>query len=78
LRAPATPAGELEVRLDNCEGEKVAVLPLEPAAVNQAVTKLPAVTIGARAGQHDLCFMFTQSKVDPFWAIDTIELVSAE
>ncbi len=78
LRAPATPAGELEVRLDNCEGEKVAVLPLEPAAVNQAVTKLPAVTIGARAGQHDLCFMFTQSKIDPFWVLDAVELVSAE
>ena len=78
LRAPATSAGELEVRLDGCDGEKVAVLPLAPAAANQAVTKLPAATISARAGQHDLCFMFTQSKIDPFWVIDAVELVSAE
>src|SRR5882762_8357255 len=28
LKAPRTPAGELEVRLDTCEGEPITVLPL--------------------------------------------------
>ena len=32
LPKPQTPAGELEVRIDSCEGEKIAVMPLAPAA----------------------------------------------
>ncbi|MGH8177425.1 MAG: family 20 glycosylhydrolase [Steroidobacter sp.] len=77
LRAPATPAGELEVRLDGCEGEKIAALPLASAATNHAVTKLPAAAITAQSGKHDLCFMFTQSKIDPFWVIDSIDFIGA-
>jgi hexosaminidase len=74
LRKPATAAGELEVRMDTCEGAKIATLPLEPARANQAVTKLPPVVLDARAGRHDLCLMFTQARVDPLWVIDSIEL----
>ena len=78
LRAPASPAGELEVRLDGCEGEKVAVLPLASAVANHGVTKLPVTMLGPRAGRHDLCFMFTQAKVDPFWVIDAVALLDGE
>ena len=74
LRKPATPAGELEVRVDGCEGEKIATLPLAPAAANFAVTRLPPASIARREGRHDLCFMFTQSAVDPMWVLDTVEL----
>jgi hexosaminidase len=74
LRAPTTPAGELEVRL-GCDGERVAVLPLAPAAANQATTTLPAAKIAPRPGRHDLCFMFTQSTIEPFWVVDAIDLV---
>ena len=45
LNAPSTPAGELEVRLDRCDGAPAAVLPLAPAAGNDAVTELPAVAL---------------------------------
>ena len=75
LRKPQTPAGELEVRMDGCEGEKIATLPLAPATKNYGVTSLPPVAIGKRTGTHDLCFMFTQAKVDPFWVIDVVQLV---
>jgi hexosaminidase len=76
LPKPATAAGELEVRLDNCEGDRIAVLPLAPAMSNYAVTRLPPTAIEARSGRHDLCFTFTRGSVDPTWVIDSIELAT--
>ena len=75
LRKPQTAAGELEVRIDGCAGEKIATLPLAPAAKNFAVTGLAPAAIGERAGPHDLCFMFTQAAVDPLWVLDAVQLV---
>ncbi len=75
LRKPQTAAGELEVRIDGCEGEKIATLPLAPATKSYAVTELAPVAIAKRTGQHDLCFMFTQAAVDPLWVLDTVQLV---
>jgi hexosaminidase len=75
LRKPQTAAGELEVRIDGCEGEKIARLPLAPAAKNYAVTPLPPVSIARRTGAHDLCFTFTQASVDPLWVLDAVQLV---
>ena len=75
LRKPRTPAGELEVRIDGCEGEKIATLPLAPAAKNYAVTELAPVSISRRTGLHDLCFTFTQANVDPLWVLDAVQLV---
>jgi hexosaminidase len=74
LRPPATPSGELEVHLDTCDGPKVAVLPLAPALSNDAVTRLSGPFPGA-AGTHDLCFVFTQKKLDPLWLLDWVQLV---
>ncbi|MFC4311372.1 family 20 glycosylhydrolase [Steroidobacter flavus] len=74
LSKPATPAGELEVRVDDCNGERIAVLPLAPAVGNFAVTTLPAATIKPREGLHDLCLTFTRKSIDPIWTIDSIEL----
>jgi hexosaminidase len=75
LRKPHSPAGELEVRVDGCEGKLVAALPLAPAVANYAVTRLPPAPIASNPGKHDLCFMFTQAGVDPTWVIDAVELV---
>jgi hexosaminidase len=74
LTAPRTPAGELEVRIDGCEGEPVTVLPLASAADNDAVTELPAASLGGAPGRHDLCFRFTQRALDPMWAIDWVQI----
>jgi hexosaminidase len=76
LHAPATADGELEVRLDRCDGERIASLPLSSAISNSAVTQLPAATITSHPGRHDLCFTFTSRAVDPIWSIDTVELRS--
>jgi hexosaminidase len=74
LRPPGTPAGELEVRLDGCKDAPIAVLPLAPAAGNDAVTVLPAAELPPLKGAHALCFTFTQRKLDPLWAIDWVQL----
>jgi hexosaminidase len=75
LRKPQSPAGELEVRIDGCEGEKLATLPLAPALKSYEVAKLVPAPIAQRSGTHDLCFMFTQTAVDPLWVLDAVELV---
>jgi len=74
LNPPRTPAGELEVRLDRCDGAPVAVLPLAPAAGNDAVTVLPAATLARQSGAHSLCFRFAQRTLDPLWTIDWVQL----
>jgi hexosaminidase len=74
LNSPRTPAGELEVRVDGCDGEPVAVLSLQPALGNNGVTELPAAKIARRAGKHDLCLKFTQRSLDPLWVIDRVRL----
>jgi hexosaminidase len=74
LNAPRTEAGELEVRLDRCDGDPAVVLPLAPAAGNDAVTTLPAAALAAVSGAHTLCFRFTQRSLDPMWALDWVQL----
>jgi hexosaminidase len=74
LRSPATPGGELEVRLDTCEGEKIAVLPLDEAGRRPGLSTLTA-PIQRRGGRHDLCFGFTAASVDPTWVIDRVTLL---
>lgn len=74
LAAPQTPTGELEVHVDTCGGERIAVLSLAPAVGNDAVTELPAVRLPRTPGRHDLCLRFTQRALDPMWALDWVQL----
>jgi hexosaminidase len=73
LHSPQTPEGELEVRLDTCDGERIAVQPLKDAAASQTVTAIGGA-LPAQRGRHDLCFTFTGKAIDPMWAIDWIQL----
>jgi len=70
--APTTPDGELEVHLGNCQGKTIATLPLAPAVKSDAVTVLPSAAIEGE-GVQDLCFNFSQRKLDPLWVIDWID-----
>lgn len=73
LRAPATPEGELGVRLDGCTGERVAALPLGAAARGPGL----GVVSGAlprRQGRHDLCLSFTARGVAPTLVLDRVTL----
>ena len=66
LPKPSTAAGELEVRLDRCDGALLARLPLESAARNDGVTELEA-RFPATAGIHDLCLQFAAPAIDPLY-----------
>ena len=72
---PSTPEGELVVFAGGCEGQRIATLPLAPAATNQGVTVLPEIELEPRTGgPQDLCFRFTQRTVDPMWAVQWVEI----
>ncbi len=70
---PAAEAGELEVRLDSCDGEILASMSLEPTRGQPALTALDA-PLRSHAGTHDLCLFFTSRSPDPLWVIDSVRL----
>ena len=74
LRPPATPGGELEVRL-GCAGERIAAIPLGDAARNAGLSTVTA-RLPARADKADLCLTFTSRAIDPFWVIERVTLTS--
>ena len=73
LLTPQTPEGELQIRLDGCDGEPVLSLPLAEAARNNGLTVLGA-DLPARAGTHDLCLRFAQPGLDPMWGVDWVKV----
>jgi hexosaminidase len=75
LHKPKTSSGELEIRLDDCNGPLFESASLAPALTNYGLTALPPILLNKQEGQHDLCFRFTRAKVDPLWVIGGIELV---
>ncbi len=66
--------GALEVRLDGCEGEPIAVLPLASARKSDGLTTLEA-PLPAQTGSHDLCFTFASGNHDPMWVVDEVALL---
>lgn len=73
LRAPATPQGELEVRLGGCAGAPIAAFPLGAAARGPGLGTVSGV-VPARAGVHDLCLTFTARSVEPTLVLDQVAL----
>jgi hexosaminidase len=69
-----TAEGELEVRIDGCEGEPAAIQPLAPLPDNALIAPLPAVMLPARPGRHDVCLRFARPRLDPMWALDWVEI----
>ncbi len=72
LRPPATANGELEVRLDGCNGELLASLPLTLAA--DAGDRVLTAAIPPHGGAHDLCLSFTARSIAPLTAVDWLQL----
>lgn len=70
---PVSPAGELHVRLDTCEGPIIATIPM-PEALPGSGTASARGSLVAQSGIHDLCMTFTQNGPDPFWVLDRLSL----
>ena len=68
------PAGELQVHLDRCDGELLAVAPIASllARPNGAEFDL---ALPPRTGAHDLCLRFASGKHNPLHVIDSVRLV---
>ena len=73
VRPEATPHGDIEVRLDSCDGRRIARLPLAAAAASDTQTTLHA-DLPALEGTHDLCLFATGDPKQGMWAIDTVTL----
>ncbi len=71
LRPPATPGGEVVVRLDDCAGPVVAKLPLADVRAG-VVTPLTAPL--AATGRHDLCLAMTGRTADPLHVLAWVRL----
>ena len=69
-----TPNGELEVRIDGCDADPEATVPLKPLPANDVEMTLPEVRVPARAGHHDICLRFARPRLDPMWALDWVEV----
>ena len=69
-----TPAGELELRVGDCRGEPVAVIPIARAAVNPGLSILGPAKIPPQSARGDLCLRFARPAIDPIWAIQWAEL----
>ena len=69
-----TPAGELELRVGDCRGEPVAVIPIAGAAGNPELSILGPVRIPPQLAAGDLCLRFTRTAIDPIWAVQWAEL----
>ena len=69
--------GELEVRIDGCAGERIAVLPLGAAARGPGLGTVSGV-LPRRAGVHDLCLTFTARTVEPTLVLDQVTLAPTQ
>jgi hexosaminidase len=66
--------GELEVRIDDCDGEPVATKELTAVPDNVWTKTLPQIRLPPRAGRHDVCLRFARPKLDPMWALDWVRI----
>jgi hexosaminidase len=76
LHKPASKDGELELRLDSCEGPPLDSASLTPAVKNHGLTVLEPILLNPVEGRHDICFRFTRAKIDPIWVIGGVELIA--
>ncbi len=75
VRPKATPAGEIQVHEDTCDGPLLATLSLAPATRSKLQTTLTA-DIPPVAGKHTLCMFATGDPRDGLWAIDKVRLLT--
>jgi len=74
LYPDAPPHGELEIRLDTCQGKVIGSLDLSPTP--GAVTTR-RVNLAPQSGVHNLCFLFARRSVAPVWTITDAQPVPA-
>ncbi|MGO4702373.1 family 20 glycosylhydrolase [Dyella sp. 2RAB6] len=74
-RQAATPHGELELRLDRCDGKPFAVLPLPDPTTSPAHFVLDAAL--SANGTHTLCLIVTGAPANPYYGVGSVQLDKA-
>jgi len=74
LSPALTPNGEFEVRLGGCAGPVIAGGPMPPVGADPEARAKAALT--PTSGRHDLCFLFTRPRLDPWWALGVVSLTT--
>ncbi len=74
LSPALTPNGEFEVRLGGCAGPVIAGGPMPDTGADPEAHASAA--LAPSAGRHDLCILFTRPKLDPWWALGSINLTT--
>ena len=69
-----SPEGDLEIRIDHCDGPPLVTQPLSPMPAGKLVNPLREIALPARAGRHDVCLRFARPRLDPMWALDWVEI----
>ena len=69
-----TAEGELEIRIDGCDGAPIATQPLPAMPADKLVNRLREVRLPARQGRHDVCLRIARPRLDPMWALDWVEI----
>ena len=72
-RPHATPFGELEVRLDRCDGDVLASMPLPDPATSPRQFVLDA-NLPAQTGERSLCLIFTAPIDGPLYGLGRVSL----
>jgi hexosaminidase len=72
-RKASTPFGELELRIDRCDGPAFAVIPL-PDPANSPSTFTLQAAVPASHGMHSVCVLTTTSPHDPYYGVGRMQL----
>ena len=70
-----TAQGELDIRIDGCEGPRIATAPLPAAPEQDGFTTLHASLPTPASGTHDLCIRFTGDTRPDMWVLDRVTLL---
>lgn len=74
VRPTKAAGGELDIRLDTCDGRLLAEIPLGAASATPSGSVLNA-PLPAVSGAHTLCIYATGSPVEGLWAIGKVQLL---
>ena len=67
--------GEMDVRIDGCDGPQVATAPLPPAPDADGFVTLSAPVSATAAGTRELCIRFSGDTRPAMWVLDRIDLL---
>ena len=73
-----TAHGELDIRIDGCEGRRLVTAPLPAVPGNDGFITVQASLPAPAEGPHDLCIRFSGDTRPAMWVLDRITLLPSK